>query len=95
MPKGFLDRERFNWGYHDGADVVKRGADTRDRNYGFGPSIKIRAPWEVIEKHFDKMFAHGWTAGYYDAKEGRYTGSSNDAWKRFQEWNKHQRKTYV
>ena len=76
----FEDRVRFNWGYHDAALAVEQHWDTWDRNFGFGPCIKVSCPADVLLHHFDRAFAHGWTLGYRDAKDGTYQGNSSAAW---------------
>lgn len=60
-------RVRFNWGYHDGASDVEHDRVTRKRS--------------MMASHFDKIYAQGWEYGVEDAREGVYTGNSDEAWK--------------
>lgn len=73
-------RCRFNSGYHDAAQSVRMGWATAERNYGFGPVLKIECPADVLAQHFSKVYAAGWMAGYEDAQKGRDTSSSEHAW---------------
>jgi hypothetical protein len=77
----FNNQCRFNSGYHDAALAVREGWATPERNFGFSVSLEIRDPDDVLRKHFDRAYAHGWTHGYWDAKDGLYTGNSEKAWK--------------
>lgn len=76
----FENRVRFNWGFHDAAQVVRQGWNKAEANYGFGPSLKIESPLYVLARHPDKVYAHGWFYGYYTAMSGRPTESSEAAW---------------
>ncbi len=67
-PITFSTRERFNWGYHDGAN---------DR-------IKQRAPrWYAPNKPHPldrKAYGAGYEAGYNDARNSNYHEDSSAAW---------------
>jgi len=80
----FEDRIRFNWGYHDAVQAVRNDWDKPERNFGFGSAIAdLTNPEKVLANHPDGVYAHGWVAGYYDAKGGRNTESSAAAWNIF------------
>ena len=75
-----LDRTRlrFNWGYHDGAWEIERNrynpdAPTYQRPDGL-TTLTIR------EQHHDPAYAEGYCLGIEDAKRGRDTRSSAEAW---------------
>lgn len=74
----FENRVRFNWGYHDAALVVEQ--NWQSSNYGFGPTLKITCPADVLSQHFDPTYAQGWTRGYRDASNGIATDTSEPAW---------------
>lgn len=76
----FSNQQRFNWGYHDAAQVVREGWNTREKNFGFGPAIKINEAIDVSTYHPDESYAEGWMRGYRDALEGKDTTSSEQAW---------------
>ena len=76
----FDDCTRFNWGYHDAAQAVREGWAVPTRNFGFGPTVKVNSPEDVLKTHHDKSYAEGWIRGYRDAKDGKYSDSSEEAW---------------
>ncbi len=72
MQDQFTDRVRFNWGYHDAAQDVRRGWKRAD-----GLTV-----FDIAEKHFDKPYARGFVEGWEDQTAGTYLGLSDAAWKR-------------
>lgn len=64
-PIKFEPRERFNWGYHDGASDAQRR--------------KI-APW-AGRRHYDRSYEAGYYAGQQASEDGEYNGWSETAWK--------------
>lgn len=64
------NRVRFNWGYHDGA--------SEQRNFDGPAPIRGGDGWR--SRHFDPVYVAGWNAGFYDAKSGASTESSERAW---------------
>lgn len=75
----FEARVRFNWGFHDAAQVVRE--NWQSRNFGFGPGLKVKKPEDVLEQHEDSHYAHGWIRGYYEALGGiSKCESSESAW---------------
>ena len=83
MSAQFEDRVRFNWGFHDAAQVVREGWE--GQNYGFiGTALNITKPEDELEQHQDKAYAHGWYFGYYEALGGVSScESSEGAWKAY------------
>lgn len=78
-PPKFEDRVRFNWGYHDAAQAFREGWGV-EKNFGFGPAIRILLPVDVLSQHPDGVYAEGWIRGYCDARDGKDTTSSESAW---------------
>lgn len=81
----FPDRVRFNWGYHDGASAVRNEWANPERNFGFavgGPMDGMETVEQVIERHFDKVYARGWLEGFRDMVASCYTNNSHPAWVR-------------
>ena len=76
----FCDQTRFGWGYHDAVQSVQEGWDNSNKNYGFGPAIKITCPNDVLVYHDDLVYAEGWIRGYYAAKDKQDTMDSERAW---------------
>lgn len=81
LPK-FENRVRFNWGFHDAALAVRQGWANPERNFGFGPALKVAKPEDVQEQHYDKVWAAGWKFGYDQAKAGLETPTSQPAWEK-------------
>ena len=79
----FSNRIRFNWGYHDAAQSVNKGWNSVGCNFGFGPTLKINTPGDVLARHPDKFYAEGWIRGYRDAEAKIGTSSSEAAWNSF------------
>lgn len=100
MRKHYVERERceisdddrinFNHGFHDAVHTVRRGWDTKKKNYGFGHMLTINCPDDVADTHYCKPYAVGWTYGYYEALWCRtlnemdiaksYPETSSNAW---------------
>jgi hypothetical protein len=78
----FEDRIRFNWGYHDAVQCVQEGWDISGRCFA-GELKPCVTPKQVIAHHFDKVYAHGWAAGYRDAKQQQAANTSEFAWNEY------------
>jgi hypothetical protein len=65
----FDNRQRFNWGYHDGVAVAKRGQSRAHTCLG-----------TRLDTHFDQVYAAGHFAGYDAHKQGLPVESSVTAW---------------
>jgi len=82
----FENRVRFNWGYHDAALAVERGWACPERNFGFavgGPMDGLASVADILARHFDRVYAQGWQAGYEDARDGMYEArgqNGEEAW---------------
>lgn len=78
----FSNRVRYNWGYHDAAQAVRRGWDCIKENFGFATYgiLANITPDTLLTRHHDTNYAQGWLAGLADARSGRYTGNSEAAW---------------
>jgi hypothetical protein len=72
----FEARVHFNWGYHDAVAAHARQAV----NYGFGPTLTITTPADVLRQHYDRAYAMGWTYGYNAAVRGEAASTSDEAW---------------
>ena len=63
----FPDRQRFNWGFHDGASDAKTG---RCAVWNRGP----------VAAHHDPIYVIGYWAGQDTVKAGESTSDSEPAW---------------
>lgn len=67
-PMQFSDRERFNWGFHDGTHDASRGR---------------RPEWDG-KPHYDRMYEAGYWRGVLDWKNtGVRSETSEPAWQAF------------
>lgn len=67
----FENRVRFNWGFHDGVADARSGLQRVD-------ALTVDT---IVGLHYDTPYAHGYVAGWYEAKGGASDcTTSTSAW---------------
>lgn len=66
------NRIRFNWGYHDAHSDFINHWQRADKATALN----------IMQTHYDSIYARGYTYGWYDCENNLYTGNSDNAWQR-------------